>query len=332
MIDDISRSNLADIVNRFGNNKIVVVGDVMIDENIYTTVDRICPEAPVPVADFKSRKYILGGAANVASNVKSLGGDVTLFGVCGDDDDRIILQNLLEDKSIGCGLTLFRGKQTTKKTRIFAMDKLLLRVDTEDSKIDLDAHSRFFEKIVSFVEKYRDIKYLIISDYNKGVFTFSKLLCRQFISTMDTLGVRVLVDSKPQNFDNFKGAFLFKPNKKEILTFMNLPLDHSTDYVNILESFSDRLNTKNILLTLAEQGSILYTNKHIKKLNTIDIQKVYDVTGAGDTVISALAMALSCTDCDIESASVIANVAAGLSVQKLGVCSITKEELLSYIL
>lgn len=303
--------NLEKILSKFEAGKIVVIGDIMLDKYLEGEVHRINPEAPVPIVSLKKEFFELGGAANVASNISSLGGKVSLFGFVANDNNGKIIKELLMKKEINYFLD--ECKQSITKTRIVSSGQQLLRFDKEETS-EKKFTSSTKQNLLQEVEK-ADI--VVISDYAKGAIT------QDLMNTLSKFKSKIIVDSKPKNKHLCKDIFLIKLNREESLVM--------SSYDNIYaagNSLRKELNS-NILITRGKEGMSLFSDK------MLDIptyaREIYDVTGAGDTTIAALALAIS-TGADLGTAAIIANHAAGIAVEKKGTYSVTIKELKEKIL
>ena len=298
---------------------IAVVGDLMVDEYIYGSTSRISPEAPVPIILEKNKEFRLGGAGNVVNNLISLKANVSLFSVVGKDESADILKNILDKKSLkNLHLIYEDSRVTTKKSRVIAAHQQVLRIDKENTK-DISKNSQ--EKILNSLKK-GNYDAIILSDYNKGVLT--KSLCQEIIEFANKNKILLLVDPKGDDFSKYIGATLITPNKKEASIATAFNIDSKDDIKRVLDYFKDSLNIKYPLITLSEDG-IAYLDKELKIAPTI-AKEVFDVTGAGDTVIAALSVAL-CSGAKISQACEFANSAAAVVVGKLGSATASIEEI-----
>ncbi len=333
--------NLRDIIEKFPKAKILVIGDLILDEYIFGDVERISPEAPVPVIWAGRRDFSLGGAANVANNLRALGVDVSLVGMVGSDHNGKILQEELEKRKIDIEGIFEDKRPTTLKTRFIASHQQVLRCDWEDK----DPLSKsFVSRIFRFVEKNIDkFDALIIEDYGKGLITCD-LLNRIKPLALEKRKI-ITVDPKEEHFHYYRGVTAITPNRKEAESAIrNIKITDSENQLNI---YTDRLltdkdidlagkellnylNCQGVLVTLGEKGMRLFEkNKHLEHIETAALE-VFDVTGAGDTVISVFTLALSCGAKMLEAAH-LANFAAGVVVGKIGAATVSREELLRRI-
>ncbi|MFH1307844.1 MAG: bifunctional heptose 7-phosphate kinase/heptose 1-phosphate adenyltransferase [archaeon] len=295
-------------INKFKDANILVIGDIMLDKYFEGDVLRISPEAPVPVVHIKEEFHEIGGAGNVASNIASLGGKATIFSFVGNDPEAEILKRLLDQKSI----TYFfdTTSSTIQKTRVVGKGQQLVRFDKEEA-----SEKMFSNEIKNkIIEKANEANIILISDYAKGAITLD------LMNLLSNFKNKIIVDAKPKNKELFKGVFLTKSNEKESLTMSSKMNVHEAG-----QFLNDNLNS-NILITRGGKGMVLFSDK------TTEIptyaKEVYDVTGAGDTVIAALALALS-VGSSIEEAAIISNHAAGIAVGKKGTYPVSLKELKS---
>jgi len=334
--------NLKNIIKKFNQAKILVVGDLILDEYIWGSVERISPEAPVPVLWAKKRTFTPGGTANVANNIGSLGGRVTLLGVTGDDANSRILLNELKKKKINTqGIFVEKQRHTTVKTRILASHQQVLRVDWEHTH---DLTKELNLKILKFIEKnINSFDAIIIEDYGKGVINVALL---EKLISLGRLNKKIItVDPKEENFQYYSAVTSITPNRKELENAVrNLKIRDTANRfkINTDKLFTDKdvdqaareileyLNLDSILVTLGEQGmKLLEKNGRLTHIPT-QAQEVFDVSGAGDTVISAFTLALCAGSSRLEAAY-IANFAAGIVVGKLGTAVTDTHELLARI-
>jgi len=321
-----NKNNLEKLFNNAKASKICIIGDVMLDRYMFGDVSRISPEAPVQVFDLRKVENKLGGSSNVSLNIKTLGAEPYLIGVVGDDEMGALLKSVMKKQGQSTeGLILDKNRPTTCKTRVISDSHHLIRIDSE-SKQDIDQKNEFkiLERINSVID---DIDLIILQDYNKGVLT--KSLIKRIIDTANSKKKRVLVDPKFENFFEFKRTFIFKPNKKEIEDAFGRKSKSPKDLDDMVVSLLDRLNCKNVVLTLGEHGMRIY--QKIKAKVEIDsiktrARKVADVSGAGDTVISTIAFCLA-GGSDLHDAVYISNIAAGLVVEEVGIVPIYRDDL-----
>ncbi|MBU1657511.1 D-glycero-beta-D-manno-heptose-7-phosphate kinase [bacterium] len=303
---------------------ILVVGDLMIDHYLWGSCERISPEAPVQVVDISKETTVLGGAGNVINNLIALGSRVSVSSVIGDDDNGVELTNMLS--SIGVqtnNLVVQNGRKTSKKSRVIAVSQQILRYDKESKNNIEDASVvKILDSVSKEISKY-DI--VILSDYGKGV--LREELCQGVIKLSNENGVRVLVDPKGSNFSKYKGAYLLTPNKKEAILATEINIRDDETLKEALLKLKTDCDLGISLITLSEGGIATYENE-MKRFPTV-AKEVFDVTGAGDTVIASIAFALSAGK-NIEESAKFANLAAGVVVGKIGSATVTLNEIEEY--
>lgn len=311
----------------FSRRKILVLGDVMIDAYLEGKVNRMSPEAPVPIVSFTSQEQRLGGAANVALNLLSLGASVTICSVIGDDNNGKDLQDLMRKQAISVeGLVSSPNRKTTVKTRVIGNNQQLLRVDNEQTNDILRSEE---DELVSKIEDLLKSNFdaIIFEDYNKGVLTES--LIGRVISLAKKYKVVTTVDPKLKNFYAFKGVTLFKPNLKELRDGVKRMVDvnDKQDFEAAVLEMNRELNAENVFVTLSEHG-VFIQNSSTKHYIPAHIRTIADVSGAGDTVISVATLCLLAGQ-PIENIAAIANLAGGLVCERVGVVAIDKSQLKS---
>lgn len=322
---------LDNLFRKSGSEKIFIIGDVMLDRYLFGDVNRISPEAPVQVFDIRRSEYRLGGAANVGLNIKSLGSDPVLIGVIGNDSEGSFLLNEMKNLNLSTeGLFIENDRPTTCKTRVISDSHHLLRIDSE-SKEDIISDSE--DKIMTFLEKSgNETGIIILQDYNKGV--LSKSLIKRITEFANNKGIKILVDPKFDNFFEFGNVFLFKPNRKELEDAFGRKMKNAEDIEKTAKELLNKIKCENIILTLGEHGMMILENSNgelkIGKIET-KARRVADVSGAGDTVISTIAVCLA-GGAGIRDAAVISNHAAGLVVEEVGIVPVNKESLIENIL
>jgi rfaE bifunctional protein kinase chain/domain len=311
------------IFNRFENVKVLVVGDVMLDRYWWGSVKRISPEAPVPVVDLKRSTFAPGGAANVAANIAGLGAKPYLVACIGSDADGDTLAELLAGAEISTDfLTRVSTRPTSVKTRIIAHSQQVVRVDLESTdELSQSEHDAIWEKLATAMT---NVDAVIISDYAKGL--LSAAMLSRLIDEARSLGKTVLVDPKGKDYSRYAGVDLLTPNRREAAEACNLSED-TLDLVDIAgRRLIDELGVRRVLITQSEDGMTLFEKgKDPVHLGTA-AKEIYDVTGAGDTVVACLGVALG-AGLDFLDAANIANAAAGLVVQQVGTTAITREVL-----
>lgn len=308
------------IINDFKRRKIAVIGDVILDRYLWGDVERISPEAPVPIVDIKRESVNLGGAANVAWNLSSLGVYTVLIGVVGKDENAKTLESLLRQKKITPHLVYDENRPTTEKTRIIAVSQQLLRIDRE-SKKGLD--KKVSERVIQHINDIKDdVEGFIISDYGKGV------VSKEVVSICVSTGKPVFVDPKPKNYHLYNDITIMTPNKKEAYECVKYGYEEPLD--KVAKKIMEDLNMNQLLITLGAEGMALFEGDKFIKIPA-KARKVYDVTGAGDTVISVLA-ASKLSGGNWEESASIANYAAGYVVGEIGTAVVTTDILTEIIL
>jgi rfaE bifunctional protein kinase chain/domain len=316
-----------ELFNDFNSLKIGVIGDVMLDTYIWGKVDRISPEAPVPIVSLHHKEQRIGGAGNVAINCSSLGAKVFMLGVTGDDDEASQLEQLLKESLIDTtGLIKSIKRKTTNKTRIISRNQQMLRFDAEiTDDLNKEEESVLLKQISNFIE-HEDPNILIFEDYNKGVLT--EKVIEQAIALCRASGVITAVDPKRKNFFNYKNVDIFKPNMKEVQEGLNLMFEIADIYQlrNIHEQLHKQLQHKVSLITLSEKG-IFYQQLQNAAIIPSHLRNVADVSGAGDTVIAVAAMVYAATK-NAHLMAEIANIAGGLVCEEVGTATVDREKLL----
>jgi rfaE bifunctional protein kinase chain/domain len=318
-----SRERLARLLDGARGKRIVVVGDAMLDVYLSGDVDRVSPEAPVPVVRVRERKHALGGAANVAQNVVAIGARCDLVATVGRDRAGEILRETLHAAAADSGSLVTVSRCTTQKTRVLARSQQLLRVDEEE---DTDLDDRDTELVLEAVRAaVAKADAVVLEDYNKGVLV--PAVIREAIDAAKLRGLPVVVDPKFKNFFAYRGATVFKPNRRELEAALGAAVD--VDHPDALPETLQRLGVEHILLTLGDRGMALFSaDGEVARVPTV-AREVYDVVGAGDTVTAYLATTLA-AGATILEAAIIANIAAGIEVSKLGAVSVAAAEVLDF--
>lgn len=319
----IPRKRLESLLTAARGKHVVVVGDAMLDVYLRGDVDRVSPEAPVPVVRVTDRKYALGGAANVAQNVIAAGARVDLVAAIGNDEHAKQVREMLRALGADSGGLVATDRPTTTKTRVVARSQQLLRVDEErDDDLcvgDLAQVTAAALKAVAHADA------LVFEDYNKGVLVES--LIAELITAARARKIPIVVDPKYKNFFVYKGATVFKPNRRELESALGAAVD--VDHDANLPSVVERLGADSLLLTLSERGMALIERgtKGVHRIPTT-AREVYDVVGAGDTVTAYLAAMLAAGATPLEAA-IVANFAAGVEVGKSGAATVSPAEILA---
>jgi rfaE bifunctional protein kinase chain/domain len=310
----------------FEGLRVMVVGDVMIDAYYWGKVDRISPEAPVPVVQITRREHRLGGAANVALNIKALGAEPIICSVIGDDEKGGLLEQLLtEHRFIHDGMVTSSNRITTVKTRVISGGQHLLRVDEESTiALSITEEKPFIARCESLIESGA-IDVVIFEDYNKGVLTEGVI--RAVSAKAKAKGIPVAVDPKKNQFFSYIGVDLFKPNFKELVEGLKIELNRGSreGLINAIDALEKQLHNRCTLVTLSEHGVAIRENG---VTTFIDAHKreIVDVSGAGDTVISVAAMCLALR-ADAPTIAALSNLAGGLVCENVGVVPIDRDRL-----
>jgi rfaE bifunctional protein kinase chain/domain len=325
----VEKTDISRLLKKFEDLKVLIVGDVMVDSYVWGKVSRISPEAPVPVIMHTHTENRLGGAANVALNVKSLGANPVMCSVIGTDENSKIFKNLI--RQLGMpeeGLIESPDRITTSKTRIIAGHQQLLRVDQEvDHYIDEELENALWQRIQALINQ-RNISAIIFQDYDKGVITPG--LIEKVISLGNSWNIPTLVDPKKRNFNHYRDATLFKPNYNELTEGMHLDI-RKTDFEGVhaaAKKLQESSGFRMVMITLSEQGILISKGNEYKVVPT-HARDVADVSGAGDTVIAMASLCLA-TGLDAYDMARLANLAAGLVCEKVGVVPVEKEWLIHF--
>jgi len=314
-----------EVFNLLKTKKIIVVGDIMLDRYLYGEVERISPEAPVPVLMFKKENFTPGGAANVTLNLTGLNIKTSLFGVIGEDDEGKRLLNLLTQiKNLSVkGVLIDKDRPTTVKQRIVGNNQQIVRIDRE-SRIPL--RKKILQKLKDLILKEKeDISAVILSDYGKGV--ISKEMIQFILELKKKNKFIVSVDPKVGHFFHYKYVDLITPNQKETEDATGLKIEDNKSLKKASKQLINRLKCKNLLVTLGAAGMILFNKENPQGYHIpAEAKEVYDVSGAGDTVISVMTAAMATGASPAKSAR-LANIAAGIVVGEFGTTAITIEKL-----
>lgn len=312
-----------DLTERFSKVRVLVVGDVMLDRYWWGSVSRISPEAPVPVVSLDSTTLAAGGAANVASNIAGLGANPFLIGITGDDAEASDLPAVLTEKGIlDFELKAISGRKTTVKTRIVAHNQQMARIDQET--VDEIASADAVKMIERLERRLDEIDVVVISDYGKGFLT--REILNSLILAARESGKPVLVDPKGKDYTKYRGATMLTPNKREAAEACAIDVGSSDLIDTAKQKLLIDLGLDSLLITLGEDGmTLLQKDADAANLNAT-ARNVYDVTGAGDTVIATLAVAIG-SGMDIFEAAKVANLAAGIVVERVGTTPVTQTDL-----
>lgn len=303
---------------------ILVIGDLMIDHYLWGSCDRISPEAPVQVVNVKKESSVLGGAGNVINNLVALGSVVDVISVIGNDSVANELKSLLEKIDVPTSnLVVENNRKTSKKSRLIASQQQVLRYDMESiDDINENSHKQIIQTLEKNIDKYSSI---ILSDYGKGVLTTN--LTKEIIKIANKNSIKVLVDPKGKDYSKYKGSYTLTPNKKEAMEATNIDIKDENSLIEALKSLKTQCELEVSLITLSEQGIAIFDDELTIKPTVA--REVYDVTGAGDTVIASIAFALG-NNLDIKDAIYFANLAAGVVVGKIGSATTTLDEIYEY--
>ena len=321
-------TKLEELFQSFNSYKIMVIGDVMIDAYLWGNVDRISPEAPVPVVACTKRENRLGGAANVALNIQALGAEPVICSVIGKDDDAKTFFSLLEKRKLdSSGILTNAQRTTTVKTRIISANHHLLRVDRETTQpLEPEMEQVFITHINRLLDENK-FDAIIFQDYDKGVIT--KKVIAKVVTKANKLSIPILVDPKKRNFNNYKKVTLFKPNFKEFTDGLKVDIPKSDfhEIHKVAQELHENSKIKYVLITLSELGIFISFNGSYHQLPA-EVRDIADVSGAGDTVISVASLCLP-AELSPEYIAIISNLAGGLVCEKAGVVPIDKEQLLN---
>lgn len=309
---------IENILAEFSTVKVLVVGDVMLDRYWWGSMTRISPEAPVPIINLEKETFVVGGAANVAANIKGLGATPYLVGVIGKDQNGDVLKETLESVNIRANsLVKISGRPTTVKTRIIAHQQQIGRIDQESTQtLSPEDEEIVWQKCLELINK---VDIVVISDYLKGLLSETFLL--RLITTSNLSSKKILIDPKGKDYQKYKNATLLTPNRKEAFE-----ASQKSDVKAAGDTLMSKLDLESLLITEGEAGMTVFEKNVLPfQLNAM-ARHVYDVTGAGDTVIASLAVAMA-TGCDLKKAAEIANIAAGCVVEEVGTTSISFERL-----
>ncbi|MCL2040040.1 MAG: bifunctional ADP-heptose synthase [Bacteroidetes bacterium] len=321
-MDRTLKNKLKNYLQNASNKTIAVIGDVMLDQYFIGNVMRISPEAPVPVVDITAESFHLGGAANVAQNLKSLGCNSILFGLLGDDINAERFIELCKEKDLNPdGLYKDANRITTIKSRIIGNGQQIVRMDSEIT----DSITKIAEDfIIKKLQSAEQLDAIIFEDYDKG--TITKQLINRIILFAKANNIPTFVDPKFNNFSNYSGVTLFKPNKKETEAGLKIKLNSKESIIAAGNTIMKEYNISNVLITLGADGMILFEKDGITEISTI-ARKVADVSGAGDTTIATLT-AMYVSGMSFAEASMVANVGAGIVCEKPGVVAIEQNDLI----
>jgi rfaE bifunctional protein kinase chain/domain len=316
----ITRERVNALLEEMPRRRVVVVGDAMLDIYLMGDVERISPEAPVPVVRIDERRYALGGAANVAANVAAIGAEVTLVATVGDDRRGEQLRTELAAAGIrDAGIVVTPERPTTSKTRVVARGQQMVRFDEEDDAV---VEGEILELLQQRLAKaMRDVDAILLEDYNKGA--LAPAVIESALKTARARGIPSVVDPKYKHFFHYMGATVFKPNRRELEAALGAELD--VEHAATLPAVMERLEVDNLLMTLGAHGMALLTRDGAVARFPTHAREVYDVSGAGDTVTAWVGTALA-AGATMHEAAELANYAAGIEVGKAGVAVVARAE------
>jgi len=323
----VNKEKILKLKDSFRGINVAVIGDMMLDGYFWGDVKRISPEAPVPIVEIDSEFFRFGGAANVALNISKLGGNAISFGVIGNDNDGKIFSELLNDENINPEFIIKdSSRPTTNKTRVISADQHIVRIDKESKfQISEDIENKLFSSLENIIN---EIDSIILQDYNKGVLTST--LIKRVIKLANKYDKIITVDPKFDNFFEYKNATLFKPNRKEAEDAFGIRINSEKSIKNAGYQLLEKLDVKYCLLTLGEDGvGVFEKDKTYVQIPTF-ARKVLDVSGAGDTVISTITMALT-AGCNIKESAFLANYAGGMVCEIAGIVPIELNSLFNNI-
>lgn len=315
---------MTDIFERFNSFTVLIIGDVMMDTYLWGKVERISPEAPVPIVSVTKKENRPGGAANVALNIQSLGAKPIICAVIGDDTEGIEFLRLMENQQLSPeGILKVEGRPTTVKTRIIGHNQQIVRIDSEtDRNISQETSALLIEKIRHIIDE-KKINAIIFEDYDKGLITEELII--QVVTLARQKNIITVVDPKKRNFLHYKNVTLFKPNLKELKEGLKLDIDsrnvHELD--EAVARLQDQLNAGQVMVTLSERG-VYISSENGRKIIPAHIRDIADVSGAGDTVIATAALCLAAGLDEFKTAAV-ANLAGGLVCEHVGVVPVNKK-------
>jgi len=304
--------------------KILVIGDLMVDHYLWGSCNRVSPEAPVQIVNIESESTVLGGAGNVINNLNALGAEVDILSVIGECSVSEELKELLRNINIDTQyLITQKDRITSKKSRVIAAQQQVVRFDREIiDEINNNSQITILDIFKKIIKNYEVI---LLSDYGKGLLTFD--LSQSLISVANENNIKVLVDPKGFNYSKYKGAYLLTPNKKEAIEATNIIIKDQESLTNAIRLLKDQCNLEVSLITLSDQGVAIFDNE-LRIHPTVAIE-VFDVTGAGDTILASLGYALACKK-NIDEAVKFANLASGVVVGKIGSATATLNEIINY--
>ena len=322
-----SMPNYSELFAGFGNVKVGVIGDVMLDTYLWGHVERISPEAPVPIVTLDKKEQRIGGSGNVALNLASLGAKVASFSVIGNDTDGEVLELLLREKGIDTsGHLKSTSRITTNKARVMGRNQQMMRLDSETTRDLVDEEeAELLKRIETYLDRQKP-QIILFEDYNKGVLT--DRLIRRVVALCGERGVITAVDPKRRNFFSYEGVTIFKPNLKEVREGLHMALEdvHLTSLELVHGQLARRLKHEISFITLSEKG-VFYCDGRQAAIIPSHLRNIADVSGAGDTVIAVASLVYAVTR-DVSLMAAVANIAGGLVCEEVGTVAVSRERLL----
>lgn len=320
--------SIPELFEGFNGLNVLIVGDVMLDSYLWGKVERISPEAPVPIVTVTGKESRLGGAANVAINIKAMGANPILCSITGTDRNADVMIDLMQKMGMpASGIVMSASRTTTVKTRVIGNNHQLLRVDEEMmEQVNAQESDELFNRIVTLVNDNK-VDVIIFEDYDKGV--LGAEIIERIVDLANSRNIPTAVDPKKKNFNAYKNVSLFKPNLLELKTGLKIDIDKTdaSDLEKAVSAFKKSQSIHTVLVTLSEAG-VFFSNKDTYAVIPAHIRNISDVSGAGDTVISVAALCLA-LDLAPEMTATLANLAGGLVCEKVGVVPIDKTQLMN---
>lgn len=323
----IKKEHIRELFKSFNNLNVLVIGDVMIDNYVFGKVSRLSPEAPVPIVAVQSKEMRLGGAANVALNIQSLGAHPILCSVIGADAEGTAFLELLKKQKLSPkGILKSRNRPSTIKTRVIGNNHHLLRIDEESEESITPSETQNLLTLINYIIHHDKINVIIFEDYDKGVIT--PKLIQKVIELAKPKNIPVCVDPKKKNFHAYKNVNLFKPNLKELKEGLKLDIEDISinELQKVVSSYRVKQKIDSIIVTLADKG-VLINTRTVKLHIPAHVRKIADVSGAGDTVISVSALC-EAMECEPYLTAALSNLAGGLVCEEVGVVPIDKSRFL----
>ena len=314
---------MQELIKKFNNIKIAVIGDLMLDKYIFGKVERISPEAPIPIVTVEKEKFVAGGAANVAANITTLSGKSSILGVVGKDSAAITLNGCIKDLEIDTsGICFLPERKTIQKIRIIGQNQQLLRVDYEDGSY-IGSHAE--KQIMDHLATCQNLQAIVVSDYAKG--TITSELMQLLKAHANKHNIKLIVDPKPLHKDFYHDLFLITPNQKEAQELSGILLNEDKDFLAAGAKLVNEFKA-NIIITAGARGMYVFPQNAPENYTHIPTvaREVYDVSGAGDTVVATLSLALA-SGANLTDAAKLANIAAGIKVSKMGTAPVYYHEL-----